>query len=646
MSSNKLEFNIYSQFMIKFLNKIKTINLFNRFMPYRRIFIALFHIILFVIAYIFSFFLRFEGAIPEIYYQTMLTTLPFVVIVQGFFFAYHDLYQGLWRYVSFADVQNIIRATLLSMITILAINLLFSKYLGNIPRSVYVINCLLVLSFTCGSRFLVRHFRQTSFMSLSEIRDAQKVILVGPLEAAEPLLREMFTHGKDYFPMALIDPVLEHQGNRIFDVPILGGLQNISETANRVEAHEVIITWPDAPQDRLNEIIEHCKRSQLRIRTVPPLSEVLGGRYRLADVRDIELEDLLPRPPIYIDQENIQAFIKEKTVLVTGAGGSIGSELCRQVAKYDPAALIMVERAENSLYTNEVMLLRSFPDLQLHSLVASINDGPGMELLFQHYSPQLVFHAAAYKHVPLMERCPIEAAYNNILGTRNLVKAALASKVDHFIMISTDKAVNPTSVMGVTKRISEKYVQSLNGNITTKFITTRFGNVLGSAGSVIPLFKEQLAHGGPLTVTHPEIERFFMTISEAVQLVLQAAYMGQGGDIFVLNMGRSVKIRELAEKLIILAGKNPEKDIQIIYTGIRPGEKMFEELFNEKEQNQPTSHSLINRAIDNSFSPEVWEAHLDEIEAMVRKRDAINLLTKFKEIIPNYCPIANPQEGL
>ena len=639
MSFQRTKNYLHSHFMIKFLDKINVLNLFYRFAPYRRTVIALFHLMLFVVAYVFSYFLRFEGSIPEDYYQIMIVTLPLVVIIQGFFFAYHDLYQGLWRYVSFADVQNIIRATLLSMITLLAINLGFSKYLGNIPRSVYVINCLLVLSFTCGSRFLVRHFRQTSFMSSSEIREAKKIILIGPLAAAEPLLREMFTHGKDYFPVALVDPSLEHRGNRIFDVPIKGGIQSISETAKRFEAHEVILAWPDAPQDRLNEIIELCKRCQLRVRIVPPLSEMLGGRYRLADVRDIELEDLLPRPPIYIDQENIQAFIKDKMVLVTGAGGSIGSELCRLIARYNPAALIMVERAENSLYTNEVILRRHFPEVTFHPLVASINDGPGMELLFQQFQPQIVFHAAAYKHVPLMERCPIEAAYNNILGTRNLVKAAIAVKVDHFMMISTDKAVNPTSVMGVTKHIAEKYVQSLNGNSTTKFIITRFGNVLGSAGSVIPLFKEQLSNGGPLTVTHPEIERFFMTIPEAVQLVLQAAYMGQGGDIFVLNMGRSVKIRELAEKLIILAGKDPEKDISIVYTGIRPGEKLFEELFNEGEQNQSTSHSLINRAISNSSSLENWEAHLDEIQDLVRKRDVPSLLTKFKEIVPNYCLI-------
>jgi len=298
-----------------------------------------------------------------------------------------------------------------------------------------------------------------------------------------------------------------------------------------------------------------------------------------------------------------------------------------------------VERAENSLYASEIALRWRHPELQLHALVASINDASGMELLFKQYRPHVVFHAAAYKHVPLMERCPIEAAYNNILGTRNLVKAALAAQAERFVMISTDKAVNPTNVMGVTKRIAEKYVQSLNGLSITKFITTRFGNVLGSAGSVIPLFKEQLANGGPLTVTHPEIERFFMTIPEAVQLVLQAALMGRGGDIFVLNMGRSVKIRELAEKLIILAGKTPGDGIEVVYTGLRPGEKLFEELFNEDEQARPTEHPLVNQAVGHREPSENWESFLHEVETLVRKREVPELLAKFTAMVPNYQPL-------
>jgi len=299
---------------------------------------------------------------------------------------------------------------------------------------------------------------------------------------------------------------------------------------------------------------------------------------------------------------------------------------------------MILERAENYLYEIELDLRRRFPDMDLQALIASVNDGPGLKTLLQRFRPDLIFHAAAYKHVPLMERCPLEAAYNNILGTRNLVAAALAAKTARFVMISTDKAVNPTSVMGATKRIAEKYVQACGGSHQTRFITTRFGNVLGSAGSVIPILKEQLARGGPLTVTHPLIERFFMTIPESVQLVLQAAYMGQGGDIFVLNMGCSVKIMDLAKKLIVLAGKTPGKDIDIICTGLRPGEKLYEELFNVDEESHPTEHPLINRAIRAPESKEVLEEHLNQIQALISRRDATGLIAKFHALIPNYTP--------
>jgi FlaA1/EpsC-like NDP-sugar epimerase len=572
-------------------------NLIGPVLPYRRVLIFLFHLGIFALAYWAAFGLRFEGLIPDQYYATMLRTLPLVVLLQAATFYYHDLYQGLWRYASFADVQNILRATLMSLVALFLIDLAASPYLGTIPRSIYILDSLLVVAFACGPRFLVRHLRMR-FPAISATHDFRRVLLVGPVDAVEPLLREMVSRGQEYNPVAVVDPTADWRTSRMLDVPIVGGLPRLTETAERYGAREILFAWPEAPQDILNDLVEKCKRLHLACKIIPALGEILEGRFRLADVRDIELEDLLPRPPVYIDQEEVRRQIQGRVVLVTGAGGSIGSELCRQLAGFQPASLIMLERAENSLYAMEVELRRRFPDLSFQALVASINDGPGLEILFRQFSPHLVFHAAAYKHVPLMERCPIEAAYNNILGTRNVARAALAAGAARFVFISTDKAVNPTSVMGVTKRIAEKYVQSLNGAGSTRFIITRFGNVLGSAGSVIPIFKEQLANGGPLTVTHPEIERFFMTIPEAVQLVLQAAAMGQGGDIFVLNMGRSVKIKELAEKLILLSGRTPGNGIEIVYTGLRPGEKLFEELFNQDEEPRPTEHPLINRARD------------------------------------------------
>ena len=616
--------------------------------PYRYTFIIIFNIILFATAYWLAYFLRFEGLIPESYLETMIRTMPLVLLVQAGFFFYHDLFRGLWRYVSFADLQNILRAALMSMLTLIVLDFFLNPYLGYIPRSIFALNCMVLIILSGGARFAVRHFRER--YRLQEASDnAKRVLLVGPVSETEPIVREMIAHGNDYIPIAIIDPKTNMKGYRVYDVPILGGVSQIAKAVAEKRIQEIIFAWPDAPEDQLAEIIDECKRSHVRFKKIPSLSQVLGGRFRMADVRDIELEDLLPRPPIYIEREQLREFIQQRKVLVTGAGGSIGSELCRQLAQFEPQQLIMLERNENSLYQTEIALRRRHPELSLEALIASINDAPGLNNLLRRYQPDIIFHAAAYKHVPLMERCPIEAAYNNILGTRNLVNAALQAGTEYFVMISTDKAVNPTSVMGVSKRIAEKYVQACNSTSSrTKFVITRFGNVLGSAGSVIPIFKNQLAQGGPLCVTHPEIERFFMTIPEAVQLVLQAAYMGQGGDIFVLKMGRPVKIRELAEKLILLAGKTPYRDIQIQYIGLREGEKMFEELFNDGETAQPSPHPLIYYAVGSQESKDIWDRHIDTIQTIVRQGDREALLAAFQKLIPNYAPAANSatsQEG-
>ena len=597
-------------------------------------FLILFQISLLVFAYTSSYLLRFEGLIPQEYYNTMLWTLPHFVLVQGLVFYFLGLHRGLWRYVGFSDLRNIIRAGLTSMVILIILELFLRPYVGNIPISIFILNSILLIMLIGGARLFLRHFREIYLPA----GDRRRVMLIGPVDQAETLIREMDTHTSNYLPAVMVSPDSRFRGFRLYDVPILSGLRQIARGIKRYRVQEIIFAWPDAPMDQINEIIEDCKRWQVRCRIVPSLGDVLDGRFRLSDVRDIELEDLLPRPPIYIEKNGVKNFIKDRVILVTGGGGSIGSELCRQVAQFQPRTLMILERAENYLYEIELDLKRRFPDIDLQALIASVNDGPGLRALLQRCRPDLIFHAAAYKHVPLMERCPIEAAYNNILGTRNLVAAALAAETARFVMISTDKAVNPTSVMGVTKRIAEKYVQACGGSHQTRFITTRFGNVLGSAGSVIPILKEQLARGGPLTVTHRQIERFFMTIPESVQLVLQAAYMGQGGDIFVLNMGCSVKIMDLAEKLIVLAGKTPGKDIGISYTGLRPGEKLYEELFNVDEESHPTEHPLINRAIRAPESKAVWETHLNNIQALVRQRDATGLITKFKEIIPNYTP--------
>jgi FlaA1/EpsC-like NDP-sugar epimerase len=608
-----------------------------KLLPWRLPFLIIFQFALIVVSYLGSYILYFGGLIPKQFYRMMFLSLPMFLVVQGYFFTCHyHIHRGLWRYVGFTDLKNILRASLASMIVLVLLELFSQPYLGGIPPSIIVIDLLLLITLTGGCRLALRHLRENyapGFM-------VKRAMLVGPLHAVEPLLREMQAHDCEYMPVVIIDPDLNSRGYRLCDIPLVGGIQPIAAEISRHSVQEIIFAWPDAPPDLLNEIIEIGKRCQVRYKKIPAISEVLEGRYRLADVRDIELEDLLPRPPVYIDQDQISKFIADKVILVTGGGGSIGSELCRQVAGFRPRALLICERAENSLYAIEIELRRRFPDLNLSPLMVSINDAPGLHQLLQQYRPQLIFHAAAYKHVPLMERAPLEAAYNNILGTRNLARAALAAQAERFVMISTDKAVNPTSVMGVSKRVAEKYVQALSDAQGTCFITTRFGNVLGSAGSVIPLLKAQLARGGPLTITHPEIERFFMTIPESVQLVLQAAFMGRGSDIFILNMGRSVKIIHLAEQLVSLAGKTPGKDIEIKFVGLRPGEKLFEELFNRDEEPRLTAHPMISRAVGPREPRKLWERHLDEIQALVLARDAPGLIAKWQAIIPDYLPPA------
>jgi FlaA1/EpsC-like NDP-sugar epimerase len=616
-------------------NNLRFMSRIGKLISFRIPFLIIFQFALIIASYIGSYVLYFNGDIPDLFYRTMLLSLPLLLVVQGYFFTIHyNIHRGLWRYVAFADLKNILRASLASMIVIVIIDIFTRPYIGEIPSSIIVIDLLLIITLTGGCRLMVRHLRE-SYLPPALVK---RVMLVGPVKDVEPLLREMYGHDSEYLPVVMIDPDIHLRGYRLYDVPIMGGIHHLIKGIQRHKVQEIIFAWPDASSDMVNEIIETGKRYKVRCKKIPPLSEVLGGRYRIADVRDIELEDLLPRPPIYFDQDHISNFIQNQVILVTGGGGSIGSELCRQVAQFHPRTLVIFDRAENSLYEIEMELRRRFPDLNLQPLVVSINDAAGLEQLLQQCRPQLVFHAAAYKHVPLMEHVPLEAAYNNIIGTRNLVRAALAAQTERFVMISTDKAVNPTSVMGVCKRVAEKYVQALNDGQSTCFITTRFGNVLGSAGSVIPILKQQLAQGGPLTVTHPEMERFFMTISEAVQLVLQAAFMGQGSDIFVLQMGRLVKISQLAENLITLAGKTPGKDVEIKFIGLRPGEKLYEELFNIDEEPQPTEHPLISRAIGPKEPKEVWERHLDEIQDLFNARDAKGLIAKFKTIIPNYNP--------
>jgi FlaA1/EpsC-like NDP-sugar epimerase len=605
-------------------------------LPYRLWIILAVHLLLFVFGYVASFLLLNNGILTvqaeELLYRTLF---PLLIIRTALFWRY-DLYQGLWRYVSFPDLLNIVRATTLSSLTFLVIGMLWKSM--KIPVSIYILDWAACILLVGGIRFVVRNFRE-NLLPANAGQKAVNVLLVGPAARIQLLLKEFISDPRSHYnPVAIIDPTEKDASfqARISDVPVMSIRQSLKRQSSLSGVKTTVFCWPGATKKQFDGVVEALRPLRTSFKTIPSVDELLSGNISISDLRDVEIEDLLERPPVQIEMDKIRAYLRGKTVLVTGAAGSIGSELCRQVASFKPELLVLIERAENSLYDLQLELHRDFPHVPLCSRISSINDYSGMCAIFKETKADVVFHAAAYKHVPLMEMTPIESAYNNILGTYNVAKASLEAGVKRFVMISTDKAVNPTNIMGVTKHIAEMVVQSFNGSTQTRFITVRFGNVLGSAGSVIPIFKKQIAQGGPVTVTDREIERFFMTIQESVQLILQSGCMGVGGEIFVLDMGKPVKILSLAEKLITLSGKWPHDDIEITFEGLRPGEKMYEELFNKEEQHMATDHPRIMVALSESVDTESMEKEIEQIHQLIKERDEEALRNKFKELVPGY----------
>ena len=608
----------------------------NGILPFRLWIIVSVHLAIFALSYMLTFLLLREKVV-DIGAENLLwrTILPLVFIRLAVFW-YHDLHQGLWRFVSFEDLLNIIRAAVISSVIFVTIGIIWEPM--RIPQSMYVLDWILCVMLCGGIRFSVRNFREKIFPG-PRFRERDNVLVVGPVEKVHPLVKDIISDPHSHYnAVGIVDPTKEDRAGltRVIDVPVWSLQQAVLRKSNFRKLSSIVLCWPESSRKQLETVVDELKSLQVPFKTIPHFEDILSDKVTINDIRDVEIEDLLERPPVRIEMERISDQLQDKVVLVTGGGGSIGSELCRQIAGFNPRLLVILDRSENSLFDLELELQQSFPDVPLHVSVSTINNYLGLKILMSEMKVEFVYHAAAYKHVPLMESAPIECAYNNILGTHNLTRASLEAGVKNFVMISTDKAVSPTNVMGVTKRIAEMVVQSHNGN-QTKFITVRFGNVLGSAGSVTPLFKRQIAVGGPVTVTHPEIERFFMTIPEAVQLVLQASSMGRGGEIFVLEMGKPVKILHLAEKLITLSGKKPYEDIEINFTGLRPGEKMYEELFNHSEEQIPTSHAQIRVAISQHLDLPYIKSQIEEIRGLIVRRDGKNLREKFRDLVPQYC---------
>jgi len=502
-------------------------------------------------------------------------------------------------------------------------------------EGVLMLDLFTTIMLLSGVRMVVRLYHEEFFSEHRGI--VRRFLIVGAGNAGEALLREMIRRrDSQYEVVGFVDDDPAKRDTEINGIPVLGTVDDLASICKKRSIDEIAVAIPSASRTQLRRVVQVCQGAKIRFSTVPSLMDIAAGKLQVSQMRDVDINDLLGREVVNLDMEQIHVFLKDKVILVTGAGGSIGSEMCRQVCAFEPRKLLLLEQAENPLFFIERELRESFPAVPLESIIADITDRVRMEQLFNCYRPQVVIHAAAHKHVPLMEQNPGEAIKNNIIGTRTVADTADAFGAECFVMISTDKAVNPTSIMGSSKRVAEMYIQDLNKTSKTHFVTVRFGNVLGSNGSVVPIFKQQIAAGGPVTVTHPEMRRYFMTIPEASQLVLQAAAMGQGGEIFVLDMGEPVKIVDLARELITLSGFRPGEDIEIEFTGLRPGEKLFEELSIEGENMVATRHPKIAVWENIPRDRETLRIGIERLLKVAHSQDRSQIIPILKELVPNF----------
>jgi FlaA1/EpsC-like NDP-sugar epimerase len=557
---------------------------------YRHSIAVMLHAALVTIANFGAFWLRFDGEVPSEFVALWLQLLPWLVVVRLLSFIPFKLFEGLWKYTSLWDLRNILLGVASSTIVFYPIAVLSADDV-RYPHSIYIIDAILLVCLMTGVRLTRRIYGE-----VVRPQGGRRVLIYGAGDAGELIVRDMRQNAKfQAVPIGFVDDDHQKVGQRIHGVPVLGTRAQLPSILDTHAPEELLIAIPSASRETLREIVRTVEPFRIRITTVPRLHELLGARVEVEQIRQLKVEDLLARESVGLDRTLVRQFLEGKRIVVTGAGGSIGSELSRQIAAARPASLVLLERYENGLFHIHSELARNFGDLTVQSVIADVTDERRVEQVFSSMRPHVVFHAAAHKHVPLMEVNPCEAVKNNVRGTRVVAECALKFGVERFVLISTDKAVNPTSVMGSTKRVAELIVNGLSRTQATRFASVRFGNVLGSNGSVVPTFMDQIAKGGPVTVTHPEMKRFFMLIPEAVQLVLHAAALADQAPLFVLDMGDQVKVVDMARDLIRLSGYVPDKDIAIEFTGIRPGEKLFEELVGEGEFAEPSSFDKILR---------------------------------------------------
>lgn len=599
----------------------------------KRLFLVMLDLLFIIVSYWSAYMLRFGGDPGPEQYNVFANTLFMVVIVRFTVFAYFKVYSGSYRYASIDDLLQIIKAVAVGSAA-LVIPIFFIPITG-FPRSVLLIDSLLLIILSGGLRLAIRFGRE---LLPNLLRNGKPVLIIGAGDAGEMIIREMKrSKVLNYNPVAIVDDDVQKKGMRIHNVPVVGDQSDIGAMVKKHNIEEIIIAIPSATNRQMRRIIENCRKLKVTFKTVPPLKDIIDERVSLHQVRDIRVEDLLGRDPLNLNIDLIGRFVRGKTILVTGAAGSIGSEICRQILNFKPAYLIMVDRAENNLYDLQ-QEIKSFEGVNKEFIIADINNLPKMRSLFSQHHPDMVYHAAAFKHVPLMEEFPEEAVSNNIFGTKTILDLALEFEVSHFILISTDKAVSPTSVMGATKKVTELLAGVAGQSETTRVICVRFGNVLDTDGSVVPLFRKQIEKGGPVTVTDPRVSRYFMTISEATLLVLEASALGEGGQLMVLKMGDPVKILDLAKDMITLAGYSPNEDIDITFTGLRPGEKLYEDLFIEEDRLVSTDHDKMLIARPIVSDKEMLENALIDLHQLCRDLDRPGIIAKIKEIVPNYTP--------
>ncbi len=621
-------------------NPLRTI--FQRTQKTRFAFFLIADILSIGVALLLAFLIRFEGEIPAQYlgggFQAAFALVFFATIPVFLFFR---LYLFTWAYVSIGDLLLLARALFVSALlagTIFFILREESFFIG-FPRSVFLLTYILLFMFCGGLRFSKRIYLQWIVTSKNQ-EQKERTLIVGARDEGEELLRSILQSQKSkYLPVGFVDANSSRVGATIHGVRVLGTIDNMVRIVQEHEVETVIIALPARNSKEIRMAVEQGRKAGLRnIQIVPPLSDLIGGQISIRDLRQVQVEDLLGREQVSLDQEAIKKFVAAKRVLVTGAAGSIGSELCRQIARFSPSSLVLVDQDETGMFWISRELQENFPQIDRYAMVADIRDEQKMRSIFGMHKPEIIFHAAAYKHVPLMETQADEVVKNNVFGTLAIASLAIECGTEKFVFISTDKAVNPTSAMGATKRVGEMICQMLNAKDHTKFVSVRFGNVLDSRGSVIPIFREQIKRGGPVTVTHPDMQRYFMSTPEACLLVLEAGAIGQGGEVFVLDMGSPIKIVDLAKEMIRLSGYEPDRDIPIVFTGERAGEKLFEDILTAEEGTQATKNEKIFVAKLSSVGENSVREGLNLLQKVVLTGDREEIVHALQSIVPNYTP--------